>query len=52
MSYLKCHNFAEKDLNELLEKKFEILEDLAFNQKELQEVQVLAAVHPDSTSGK
>ncbi|KAM3822652.1 LOW QUALITY PROTEIN: uncharacterized protein CCDC7 [Vipera latastei] len=41
---------SEKDLNELLEKKFEILEDLAFNQKELQEVQVLAAVHPDSTS--
>ncbi|XP_060539904.1 uncharacterized protein CCDC7 isoform X4 [Pantherophis guttatus] len=41
---------SEKDLHDLLEKKFEILEDLAFNQKELQEVQVLAAVHPDSTS--
>ncbi|KAG8138827.1 hypothetical protein E2320_001618, partial [Naja naja] len=41
---------SEKNLHELLEKKFEILEDLAFNQKELQEVQVLAAVHPDITS--
>ncbi|XP_058035714.1 golgin subfamily A member 4 [Ahaetulla prasina] len=41
---------SEKDLHDLLEKKFEILEDLAFNQKELQKIQVLAAVHPDSTS--
>ncbi|XP_039200007.1 protein MLP1 homolog isoform X4 [Crotalus tigris] len=41
---------SEKDLHELLEKKFEILEDLAFNQKELQEVQALAAAQPDSTS--
>ncbi|XP_013918750.1 PREDICTED: girdin-like [Thamnophis sirtalis] len=40
---------SEKDLHELLEKKFEILEDLAVNQKELLEVQVLAAIHPDST---
>ncbi|XP_026565789.1 golgin subfamily B member 1 [Pseudonaja textilis] len=39
---------SEKDLHELLEKKFAILEDLAFNQKEMQEVQVLAAVQPDT----
>ncbi|XP_070582782.1 GRIP and coiled-coil domain-containing protein 2 isoform X2 [Erythrolamprus reginae] len=39
---------SEKDLHELLEKKFELLENLAFNQKEMQELQVFAAAHRDS----
>ncbi|KAH0627560.1 hypothetical protein JD844_003408, partial [Phrynosoma platyrhinos] len=43
---------SEKELYELLEKKYLLLENLASNRKELQEVHALADAQPDSVNGE